>query len=312
MSTPDKDSSKDNEQVFISKYGDLVEHSHVQIDRAWKAYAILSGLITIIIVAGFTVGAIFTYKTLKDFKNDIREEKEFVSKQVQARIDVEFSEKSIATLVQNEASKKIGEIAPPLIAKNIEEVVKPAIISTGNKLDDLQNQLNKSKYELGQTSELVLLVFSAQGDDRDAFNKLATLANDNLYSLNDIASEVIRKIRTNYYMQAYRKEFMFLIYPEYNELASPKRDFSYVKNLYGSLSPEYHTHLAKIVWEREDISKEDKLLFLFEILEKDKSLSATNYAGFVIAKEFNVEWQPFEIQSLLDKQTARISPNKTK
>jgi len=40
--------------------------------------------------------------------------------------------------------------------------------------------------------------------------------------------------------------------------------------------------------------------FLVDVLTKDKSLTATWYAGKCFAQEASIEWHPFKIKPLLD------------
>jgi len=71
---------------------------------------------------------------------------------------------------------------------------------------------------------------------------------------------------------------------------------------YRSLNPIYHTHLVHTLWEREDITKKDRMAFLLEVIKTSNSLTAKDYAAdfFVRATgDDDLKWQPFNIKPIL-------------
>jgi hypothetical protein len=77
-----------------------------------------------------------------------------------------------------------------------------------------------------------------------------------------------------------------------------------------SYPAKYHIYLITKIWEREDISKDDKKLFLMEVLKTSNSLNAKNYAGILFERETNINWDPFKFQPIYDEYEKKIKVNK--
>ena len=73
----------------LDMYERLTDQSQKQINRAWKAYAILGGLLAVFI----TYGELSDFGFKSDIREEIRTEKDIVQKQVLSQIEKEFQQK---------------------------------------------------------------------------------------------------------------------------------------------------------------------------------------------------------------------------
>jgi len=99
--------TKDEMQLFR----ELSDHAQKQIDRAWKAYAILAGLLT--------VGAAFIFGSIGSFKESLRAEYRGQMESAQALLKQEVSRAFAAENVQRTVSAVISEKLPIVVETEV-------------------------------------------------------------------------------------------------------------------------------------------------------------------------------------------------
>lgn len=115
-----------NEQ--LQAYRDLSEHADKQINRAWKAYAILAGLLAI----GFGV----LFGNLGSFKESVRKDLDETKASAQARLEQEVGKVFAAENVQVTVNEMIAKRLPPMVDATV-----------SNRIAVLREQLAKLETE---------------------------------------------------------------------------------------------------------------------------------------------------------------------
>lgn len=119
----------------LNRYERLQEAAEKQINRAWKAYAILGSLVTIIFIAGM----FFTYHSIRDFKNEIRNdittEKDIVEKRVNARIDGILTERNIRQIV----AERVALVTDTIISNKIHAEFDPKLRKIAQDLESYES-----------------------------------------------------------------------------------------------------------------------------------------------------------------------------
>lgn len=312
----------DKEQKIVKFYQGIVDRAHKEIEWVRSAYKFLVVSISIIIA----IGIWFTYKSSVDYKNELKSHGDLIkntliseyksiskihkdelnsnfeqlAKEVKSRVDDEFQKENIHQLVEEKAKTRIDQVADSIIEQKINESISPKIIDAENRLNQVtetQQQSSKTLRGLEKKTEFTMIAIAAQTDDREAFDKLSSWSTDSSFPFSDIANKTKIRIRASYggiatpgYLNIQWKEG---IDPE-------KLDFSVLRKEYDSIPPQYHTSLLKFIWERRDFSKKDRMQFLIDVLTKEKSLTATYYAGKFFSKEASIKWNPFVINPLLN------------
>ena len=146
----EKDQSTDKENYMpFSMFKDLSEHSKNQIDRAWKAYAILASALGIIISVGL-ITLYFLYGNSYDsLENKIQERTTIVQEEVQKRIDKEFDSNNITSLIQTAATdaaikqidvNKVREI----IDNEVQKLIESRVVDLTNQIEVLTKKNEKA------------------------------------------------------------------------------------------------------------------------------------------------------------------------
>lgn len=288
-------------------YKDIVDHAHKEVEWVRSAYKHLIWPVAIVIL----VGIYFSYKLVTEFKDEVRRDVEEIkldlsnkvnelAMQVQSRIDGEFKKENIHELVEEVAKHRIEEIADPLISQNIEEKINPEIKAAETKLRAIDDELTKagqSREELKAALEFASTVSAAQNDDGLAFDQLLSWHRDKSFPFS--AGSAIVKIRVYYASPMLGTAYVKFPWEKIDKDPS-ELTFSQLQDIYASMLPRNHADVINRIWNRTDISKKDKMPFLIDVLNKDKSLTARNFAGRFLAQEAGLRWDPFVTEPLLD------------
>lgn len=270
----------------LKHYKEIVDFAQKEIKGVREVYKWLIAIVGIL----FVVGTWFTYKSVKDLKEEWSNTINEVGEKVTSRIDEEFKKDNIRKLVRDKAKERIDVVADKIISKNIGEKIQPT-------LDDLKDELDNAK----KISEFMMTVVKAQSDDRKSFEQLEIWARDKNYSFSKEARDAKEHIRGQY-VDTFRLSYPLIDWKKRNIDDPLKLTISQLHNQYDNLSPRYHTDLIIHVWEKipdTDIPEGDKIQFLIDILKKETSLTALTYAGCNLSKEFERDWNPFVIKHLL-------------
>ncbi len=148
---PDQNNSnndKKKQDPILKKYQDIVEHARNEIEGVRAIYKWLASILGLIIV----VGMWFTYKSVKDFRNEmssnIKEHKEdlkVLKKEVETRVNKELGKKAIQNLIKEKVTDHVDKVAEAIIIKQIENKINPKITEAERKLLTLNQEISKIK-----------------------------------------------------------------------------------------------------------------------------------------------------------------------
>ena len=186
--------------------------------------------------------------------------------------------------------KEIKKVAVPFIY--IGELKQKNKI-TDKKLSELNEATSEAtevlkKMELAMNLATTLL--AAQNDSWDAFDQLLKWSEDKAFPLWEVAANAYVKIRV-FYGAPVEPGYLNINWSSGVDPSKlPLRDFT---KAYTTLNPIYHTHLVHTVCGRSDIPKNERTVFLIEVLKTSNSLTARHYAAkfFVVAVgDKNLKW----------------------
>lgn len=156
------------------------------------------------------------------------------------------------------------------------EVVSKMAFKAENLLSEIAELQKKS----GLINEFMMIAIAAQNDDREAFDKLGIWAVDPCFPFFELAKLAYIRIRLSYNEFTAREYLEFPWKEVWKEVNEPNKiPFSNLCEVYHASSPNFHTSLLKIIWERKDMPRKKRMQFLVDILTKDESLAATYWAG---------------------------------
>ena len=113
-------------------YADLSEHAQKQIDRAWKAYAILAGLLG--------VGALCIFGNLNDFKRDVRSDYQLEAQTAQAKLEQAVNRAFAAENIQLTIAKAVDNKLPAVVDYALSNRIaglKGELAGLENKIKDM-------------------------------------------------------------------------------------------------------------------------------------------------------------------------------
>ena len=185
-------------------------------------------------------------------------------------------------------------------AKQLSEELAEKNKIAEEKLATLDTAIVKAQESLSileSASEYHSIVLAAQGDDREAYDRLKEWAEDESYPFRFQAEQAWKKIRDDHSQSIFMSGFTI----PWKEGVDPS-SFTLT-----DLRDEYQhapTHLKpafiEYIWKREDIPVGERLAFLVEVLETDRSLKACEYAGRYFTKGTELKIKPLAIDYLLD------------
>lgn len=139
---------KNKQDPILKKYQDIVEYAQKEIRGVRSIYQWLASILGLIIV----VGIFFTYKSVKDFRNEMRsnikehkEDLKVLKKEVETRVNKELGKKAIQDLIKEKVTGRVDEVAETIIVKQIENKINPKIIEAEKKLLTLDQEITKVK-----------------------------------------------------------------------------------------------------------------------------------------------------------------------
>lgn len=218
---------------------------------------------------------------------------------VEARVDEAFKQENIRSLVEDKARTRIDQIADPLIRKNISQSIMPQITSAENKLEKLHTELNDARNtitDLKAILEFNTTVISAQNDDRLAFDKLRSWADDIKYPRHAEALQAWIKI-----LDDHASPFVMSGYtiPWKEGLDPSKLSLSELKAIFSSAQPFIKLGLLEYVWNRKDFKKRDRMEFFTDVIRTDTSLKILEAAARLFMQESKQKLKPLAVAELL-------------
>ncbi|MBI5056710.1 MAG: hypothetical protein HZB61_08860 [Nitrospirae bacterium] len=138
-----------------------------------------------------------------------------------------------------------------------------------------------------------------ENDDREAFDKLKRWANDESHPFSKRSKDALTTIFINHDPVFYGSD-MTILWPNDIDL-SKLITIKALRQIYETAPSTTKPALIEYIWEkRVDISKKDRINFLIDVLQYDKSLLAVEYAGRYFAKEMNLQINPIAVDDLLE------------
>ena len=269
----------------------------------------------------------------KKLRQDLQSNVGDMQKDVSKRIDAEFDSKQITELVRDKATERIDAIADILIQKNITNLIAPVraefsdqlaqskeeIRQRVEKLDADSKQTHKTESELRTTiaearellaeldeqSAFTMAVVAAQNDDRSAFEKLKKWASDPKNRMQGEARNIVQAITTSYYDPQNSKNYSYVNWPE--TIKPESLNIQEIEQIWKTgISSELAKGFIDNVWGNTNITKVQKLSFLYSVIEKDSrnSLLAANRAAYLLAGELKANYNPTFIYSDIESKWA--------
>jgi hypothetical protein len=169
-----KDDKEDNKSA-LQPYLEITDYARREIVGVRTVYMFLAPILGVIIA----VGIWFTYKSAKDFKDEMRGDIQLLKKEVETRVDIELGKDAIQDLIKKRVTIRVDEVAKDNIDIQISAKVSPKIIEAEEKLQKLDKEMAKVKLrnhitELGDKS--------ISNASRDAFEELDQIYNEAEYN----------------------------------------------------------------------------------------------------------------------------------
>jgi len=167
-----------------------------------------------------------------------------------------------------------------------------------SRIQETMNSAESAVKALQAFTSFHSLILAAQNDDRDAFDQLCTLTGQESFPFEDPCWSAISAVKGFHGNPSIGVSFMEI---SWKEGSDPKKlSLAEFRQEYARAPRVARPALVKIIWERTDFLRKERLLFLVGVLKKDPSLTATNVAGKFFAQETGVEWKPFNVEPLID------------
>lgn len=329
--TPASTTQEASSLPSVDQFEKIVDRAHTEIEGVRMVYKWLLGAIVSAVTIVAVVGMYYSYKSMSDFKAEIRFEgerlkadltkestalaadlKEELSKtlskdvaelsdEVQKRVEREFQTSNISALIRSNAVARVQEIADPLIKKEIDAKLAPRIIAAENRLATLDKEIGEARGtrdDLRERSRFAMTVIFAQNDDRKSFDQLKAWSEDPEFPFKNEAQQAWAKILDEHATPFTVSGFTV---PWAEGIDPAKLSFSDLKNDF-SRAPQYvRVALLEYIWKtRDDINKKDKMQFLADVLKSDDSLRVVEYAGRFFTGESKQKIKPLAVSVLLD------------
>jgi len=190
--------------------------------------------------------------------------------------------------------------------------------SDANEIKDLKIQADKLNTLLEEstkvTSELVgiqrksillnefmMTIIRAQNDDRQAYDQLAAVENDTQSPFQQQALIAKMNIRLLYAERLGSRGGVKSIAPFWTEGVDPNMlTISQLIEAYNESPWHFRSGLVTYIWERDDLSKKDRMQFLIDTLKNERNLKAVCIAQHWLSKEANIKFNPFVIEPLVE------------
>lgn len=253
-------------------------------------YVLLAGLLAIstgiyLYVQGRTAVALQDAGSL-----NVAVEKAMVDAKEIAEIRRRIEAQSATVAFVTRQAVEVRKLSNELALKN--ELVEKKI---GN-VDETLEKANRALTELHQISEFIIAVVAALNDDRKAFDQLRVWADNRSHLFSARARHVWDTI-----VAEHSKSLAFGGYAlSWRAGVDPlKLTLGDLKQTYDSSPNTLKPALLEYIWKRQDLPRRDKLQFFAEVIERDQSLTAVEYAGRYFTEEAGLKIKPLAIDDLL-------------
>ena len=164
------------------------------------------------------------------------------------------------------------------------------------KLDKAIDKAHTTLEELEATTEFTMAVVAAQNDDRKAFDKLKLWAEDKAYRFSGRAQQAWNSILEEHSKPFFAGGFQV---PWTEGFDPSKLTLPELSQQYQHSPAHLKPALLEYIWNRDDISKIDRLDFMLNVMQKDSSLTAVEYAGrYFISGTDQKKIKPLDVEYL--------------
>lgn len=263
----------------------------VSRDRAYKGWIFALCLVMVFVGIFLLVQERATEITIKGV-GTIKAAAEQASVDAQAIAEVRKrieAQSSTVDLVAQQATK----------AQRLGEELSEKTRSAEKKLGDLDQALvlaRRKVDELQGITHFMRTVLAAQNDDRRAFDQLEVWANDPGFPLRAEAGSAWATILDQHAKPFFASGFTV---PWKQGVDPSKFTLADLKREYASAPLFLRPALVEYVWNRQDIPKRDRMAFLAEIVARDTSLNALEYAGRLLSDALEAKLKPLAVKPLL-------------
>jgi hypothetical protein len=255
-------------------------------DRAWKRLRGRIGLGFAILGALTGLGLIPIYNSLSHL----------IINRIAAQFEEPRIRETLDQVAQTHASKIIeGRISPAI--EDAQRRIEQARQSLENSATEIKLQFNTVLRELKQANEFIMTVVAAQSDDGEAFDKLEVLAGDTSYPFAQRAADVRLNIMQERAERPSGGRYRFT-WPE--GIDPSKLNIEELRKEYEKAPNDQRPDIITVIWQRGDISKKERMQFLADVMEKDKSQTARVYAGDFFTKAASLRINPMESKHLVN------------
>jgi hypothetical protein len=172
-------------------------------------------------------------------------------------------------------------------AAKAQQLSETAVAQT-KQVDDRLDKINAvitdataTLEKLKQEEEFVGLVVAAQSDDRGSYDRLRKIADEQDNPFAKLAGQAWLTIYEAHSSPMSQGGFQV---PWKEGIDPAKLSFDDLKSSYDASSAPIRPGLLEYVWGRKDIPTIDRMDFMIEVMKKDHSLTASEYAGRYFAQ----------------------------
>jgi hypothetical protein len=275
----------------LFSFWQLTRTAKKEISRTSKAPLLMASFLSVFAgvafaledrITEFTIKGIGTIRTATE--QAIADADDVAS--LKARVE---NQSATVDLVASQATK----------AKDLSETVAAQTKEAADSLKTLNAAITDAKVsldDLKQQEGFTTLVMEAQSDERQSYDKLRTLAEDQNYRFAKLAGQAWLTI-----FEAHNGPFMgsgFTI-PWKPGVDPSKLSFDELINTYQSAPAPLKPAILEYISHRNDISKLDLLDFLMSVMKNDPSLTAAEYAGRYFTQQTGQNIKPMALDFLV-------------
>jgi len=233
------------------------------------------------------------------------------------RIAKEFNEPRIKETVREAATERanaiIEEQVNPVVAEwkadfndltvRVEQDIRDLegnLASISEKMLTLSTALAKAVGKLADLQLYMQTALNAQAGYREAYDQLLKWSRDEAYPLREQAFQIWKKVTSAHDPHQYRSNWSPTLWYKNGDpsaLSVPELTIYYRQQ--GPLD-YWKPAIIDHIYKRNDISERDKLEFLAEVIEKDDSLDAVEYAGRYFGSLAGLKLYPLAISNYLE------------
>lgn len=205
---------------------------------------------------------------------------------------------------RREAETELAEIR--VIRGEIEEIrnasldLQTAAESAAGRITELEAASQAADdiiLHMSATVDFMSTVAAAENDSRVAYDKLKSIAEDLSSAFKEDAEAAWKRIA-----QQHSQPFFYsnLAVPWLPEVKPEDLSMRELLEGYSAASVEIRPALVEYIWKRQDLPLGQRMAFLADVIERDTSLQAVEYAARYFAQGAELEAGPMEIERLLE------------